>query len=182
MRKGFSLVELLVSIFIGLIALLIVSMNLNKVYKFYSSQVKELSAKVAIHRFFLLLTADLFKAGYNVKDEEACVFDSGSSCLILKYVDYTKPGCLDKSFGDTNCSYVVKYCLKNKNIQRAVDKGADGDFKLSSIFDGKILQVKKFDADVDKRNKYLFIDINYEIPSLDKEYKYKFVGFCPNLD
>jgi len=186
MRKGASLIELLISIFI---AILILGVSLELVTKNIKSSKKIQTKMEILNRAelnLLSLRQDLKKAGYNfVKGKDFCnghsepiYWDSSNKTLGLCFVDYDKPGCVNKNFnvGDA-CSYLIEYKLKNNRLMRCVSERADSSESCHSLL-GSGFIVTDFSVNINNSGlvKYL-VNLRYK----GRDYLYKGVVMNLNL-
>ena len=103
-----------------------------------------------------IINSDLRKAGYNVNAIENLPVECNSNLLTIRYVDYDE-GCENKTFEkNDDCSYIICYYVKDKNLKRVVDKKADGcngtniDTKkvfIAPMFDENIIEIDNFPAE-----------------------------------
>jgi len=140
--SGFSLVELLVAMFVSLLLLGSVGYFFSKFYlALYRSC--ELNRKdSSLIYVFEIINYDLMRAGYHYDGNgDPVQWDASNKRLIIRYVNYNISECEDKMWTDgyTSCNYEITYYLNNKKFYRKIDAGADGRGYISSMFPGNIL-------------------------------------------
>jgi hypothetical protein len=108
-----------------------------------------------------IINSDLRKAGYKVDNQTdnnriPVKWDSKQKKLFIRYVDYEMPGCnsTDRTFEENDtCSYIVTYYLKDGNLKRSRDCGANNTAdkdKGFPMFDKEIIEeIYDFSATID---------------------------------
>ncbi|SMP14238.1 prepilin peptidase dependent protein B [Desulfurobacterium pacificum] len=145
MRKAFSLIELLVTI---AVALLIIGGAVYFFSKALTNNIGTLSfsrGSVSVFQAVKVIDSDLLKAGYGINDTSVyppVSWDNVNRILIIRYVDYEKPGCENATFSSSStCSYVVQYKLIDGNLERKVNGSL-----FIPMFDSGVVEVSDFNV------------------------------------
>ena len=159
-RKGFTLIEFLIGTSIGIVIIgALVSFFFYGHTIVLNKSSPEKRKMIFVFQVMEIINSDLRKAGYNVNAIENLPVECNSNLLTIRYVDYDKEGCENKTFEkNDDCSYIICYYVKDKNLKRVVDKKADGctstniDTKKVSIapmFDENIIEIDNFTVKID---------------------------------
>ena len=184
-NKGYTLIELIISLSIGLIiGIGLVSLFLA-IYKSYDEIIKRNKAIASIFNSAEILILDIKKAGYGFNSSSNASnffeWDNNTKTLTLRFVDYTKSGCEDKNWRDNaSCDYEIIYELKNNNIERTVDEGANGTGASASMFDEKIVEVETFEID-NSTFPLIKIKMDFKIKNSNDTYNFETYVKIPNV-
>ncbi|MEO2068942.1 MAG: hypothetical protein ABGX27_05465 [Desulfurobacteriaceae bacterium] len=162
-RKGFSILELLIVAAIGLLVILGGLYFFSSGFKSLFSEVSTMRERTSILQAVELIESDLTKAGYGIADKTTyppIEWDSSDKELSIRYVDFSDPSCELKNFspGD-DCSYIIYYELEDGKLIRKVDEKADGSFASAPLFDEDKVKVSEFEVSYNGTTKV----INYKI-------------------
>ena len=184
-NKGYTLIELIISLAIGLIiGIGLVSLFLA-IYKSFDEIIKRNKAIASIFNSAEILILDIKKAGYGFNSSSNSsapfIWDNNTKTLTLKFVDYTKSGCEDKNWGNySSCNYEITYKLENNNIERIVDEGANGTGAFASMFDEKIVEVETFEID-NSTFPLIKIKMDFKIKTSNDTYNFETYVKIPNV-
>ena len=184
-NKGYTLIELIISLSIGLIiGIGLVSLFLA-IYKSYDEIIKRNKAIASIFNSAEILILDIKKAGYGFNSSSNASnffeWDNNTKTLTLQFVDYTKSGCEDKNWrDDAFCDYKIVYKLENNKLKRKVDKGADGTGISASMFDKRLVKVKTFEID-NSAFPLLKIKMDFKIKNSKDTYNFETYVKIPNV-
>jgi len=161
-RSGFTLTELIVGMFIALILMSAAFIFFSVGYREMDKTMKKSRGSISIFNALEIIDSDLKKAGYGdvaASGVNPVEWDGGN--LTIRYVDYEEPGCENDTWSSGNsCSYEIKYFLKDSNLYRNVDEGADGNGTAQPMFDENIINVSSFNVDIDNTTKTVSYVIN----------------------
>ena len=162
MRKtaGFTLIELLVVLAIALILFTGITTFFLTSFENFDVLIKTNKGLNSLFNAMAILEMDIRKSGYGFNNTNGSLeWDPDSFTLTLKFVDYQKEGCEEKSWGEEkDCDYVVKYVWKKKNLLRMVDKGADGTFFSAYMFDGILVKIEKFKVENNACRVFIYLE------------------------
>ncbi|WP_163327690.1 hypothetical protein GFV12_05720 [Desulfurobacterium thermolithotrophum] len=152
MRKGFTLIEILIGALIGIIIVLASTIFFSYGYRLILNTISNSRSNTSIFQVEEIINSDLRKAGYGIEDPTTyppVEWNLELKKLIIRYVDYEKDDidCENETFGDNNtpeCDYIITYQLKNNNLYRFVDKGANGNSSSAPMFDGNLIKIEDF--------------------------------------
>jgi len=163
MRKGITLVELVIAIFVGVLILAASVAFFSMVIKPIYRSIKLSEARTSLFQAIEIINSDLIKAGYGLDNStQPVLWDKTEKELTIKYVDYDKDDCIRKHFGeDPNCDYVIIYKLDGNNLKRKVNSS-----KFVSMFVDSSIKVTGFKVNVNETSK----EVSYIIETsvLDK--------------
>lgn len=166
MRKGFTLIELLVGALIGIIVIGATGFFFSYGYRLILNTLSTSRGNISIFQVVEIINSDLRKAGYGIEDPTTYhPIDWDSGKLIIRYVDYEKNDidCENETFGDNNtpqCDYIIIYQLKNNNLYRSVDEGANGNSSSAPMFDGNLIKIEGFFVSIDNTTHAVEYTIN----------------------
>ncbi len=149
MRKGFTLVELLIVAVVSAVVVLAIFSFFSFSYK----KIAEQEIKERVYNQILdaveVINSDLLKAGYGIENPLNTLpinWISEDRTLVIKYVDYDIPDCVNETFReDDDCSYKVTYRLKDDNLKRGRDEGDNNTQAFTfPIFDENVIKVEDF--------------------------------------
>ncbi len=181
-KRAFSLVELLISLFISVLLLSSIAYIFNKFYsKLYASFLFQRSESSLLY-ISEILDHDILKAGYHYDGPgEPVMWDSSAKELSIKFVDYEKSGCEDKKWSDNepSCNYEIDYYLSNNQLIRSVDKDANGTTQSSTILPPEITVL---DFNVNLNKPIIAYNVKVRIPSIlgTKDIEISNVVLCHN--
>ena len=157
MRKGFTLIELLIGSTVSIVVVGTILFFFSYIYQLILDHVSSMEGNVSTFWVAEIINSDLRKAGYNVNAIENLPVECNSNLLTIRYVDYDKEGCENKTFEkNDDCSYIICYYVKDKNLKRVVDKKADGcngtnintkKVSIAPMFDENIIKIDNFSAE-----------------------------------
>jgi len=179
--KGFTLLEVLVSMAIALILL-------SGVVLFFSDFYGNFNKKFSLNRkssslvyVSEIISFDLMKAGYNYDDLtiDPVRWDNLSKKLIIRFVDYDITGCETKQWseGDSTCNCEITYFLQNNKLYRQVSIGET--IQVGSLFPPDIT-VDDFDVSISKPTVSFTIKCKYTGLEQQKEFVISNVIICRN--
>ncbi|MEO2068949.1 MAG: hypothetical protein ABGX27_05500 [Desulfurobacteriaceae bacterium] len=185
-RGGFTIMELLIVTLVGMLVLIGGLTFFSESYKQISKNTQDIKSHISIDNVIDLLVSDLKKAGYGIADKTTyppVEWDEDNKTLTIRYVDYDKDGCESANFTIGNdCSYEVKYVLKNQNLERVLDKGADGEGSGAYLLDSQKLKIEDFEVQYDPTTKTITFKIVPEDTLCKKKEEYIETVECLNCN
>ncbi len=154
MRKGITLIELLVAVAISLFLLTGFYYFFSVAFKRFTLTTKEAVIVDELALQLEILDHDIEKAGYGIADPSNYTpAEYSSGRLIIRYVDYEKGGCENETFSvNSTCSYEIAYYkVDNGTFYRFKDKGANGTGQSLPLF-SKDIKVTQFNATIETAN------------------------------
>jgi len=163
-KESFTFIELA-------IVMLVLSVIMGVLFQIFSVYMKMSSiaivrtkAQDSLIRVAVILDSDIKKAGYGVDNStDALMWNSTSRTLVIRYVDFTKAGCENETFGNNSCSYLIEYYPKNQNLYRLVDELDTSDNNSAPLFYDGIVKVDDFNVDIDAGNRTVTYFIKYHL-------------------
>lgn len=172
MRKGFTIIELMVAVAIGMVLSLIGI----EIMRHFSTLKKE---QLSVSEFIKAIDADTTIMDYDLKMAGNGVtgyipIEWNGTELTVRYVNVENSLCNGKTYqpGDT-CSVKVVYKVDNNNLLRQVDYGEDGTIDSQTYLFGKLVKVNDFSVDIFCRPPTTIsykIDFDIKYPSAVKKY------------
>ena len=163
MRKGITLIELVIAIFVGVLILAASVAFFSMVIKPIYRSIKLSEARTSLFQAIEIINSDLIKAGYGLDNStQPVLWDETEKKLTIKYVYYDKDNCTEKHFGeDSDCDYIVVYKLDSNNLKRRVNSS-----ELVGMFSSSNIKVLDFKVKINKVSK----EVSYTIKAtvLDK--------------
>ncbi len=180
--KGFSLLELIVAMFVSVLLFSVVGYVFSRFY-------------LTIHRSFEInrkdsslvyvseiVNYDLMRAGYHYDGSgDPVLWDSVNKKLTIRFVNYDNPSCETKfwSDDDPSCNYEIAYYLDNGQLYRSVDAGANGSAQVSSMLSNDI-SVVDFSVDLVRPKVEYTIKCQFQGLSSTKIFDLTNVVICHN--
>ena len=157
MRKGFTLIELLIGSTVSIVVVGTILFFFSYIYQLILDHVSSMEGNVSTFWVAEIINSDLRKVGYrisNYTEYPPVDWKPEQKKLIIRYVDYEMPGCNStyRTFEKNDiCSYIVTYYLKDGNLKRSRDCGANNTVdKGFPMFDKEIIEeIYDFSATID---------------------------------
>ncbi|WP_022854183.1 PilW family protein [Thermodesulfatator atlanticus] len=146
-RRGFTLVELLISTLIFLLLLAAIVAGFSNIYRPLTSSFGLSRSESSIPLALELINSDLRKVGYSANGTITDPCEYGNNWIYVKFIDYDESSCADKDWNNVSCRTCVKYYLSDNRLMRDVDSGCDGSSVTSSVFPDSII-VEEFRPEI----------------------------------
>ncbi|WP_457566935.1 prepilin-type N-terminal cleavage/methylation domain-containing protein [Desulfurobacterium sp.] len=159
-RSGFTLLEVVVAMVIGIIIMAAAVIFFSYGYKQLDTTMKTSRGNISVFNVVEIIDSDLRKAGYGGVAAAGITPVSGNGSatdpLTIYYIDYTDTAnnCDNQTWSTANpvCKYKIEYYLNSNNIIRRVYQKATGTGTGASMFDSNIVTVDTFNVTVDSTN------------------------------